>query len=93
MGGGGGGPLNLQNLYPQSQSPMSFKQIQSAKRQKRANLLAAAKVGGQNHPNLISSPTAAASGGVNGGNQSRQSNNNSHLTVAPKGNNMVNQQI
>ena len=24
--------LNLQNLYPQSQSPMSFKQMQKAKR-------------------------------------------------------------
>jgi len=28
--------LNLHNLYPQSQSPMSFKQMQKAKRQKRA---------------------------------------------------------
>ena len=26
------GALNLQNLYPQSQSPMSFKQMQKAKR-------------------------------------------------------------
>ena len=40
LGAGGsdaGDMLNLQNLYPQSQSPMSFKQIQNVKRQKRAN--------------------------------------------------------
>mmetsp|Transcript_12629 Transcript_12629/g.16235 ORF Transcript_12629/g.16235 Transcript_12629/m.16235 type:complete len:84 (-) Transcript_12629:488-739(-) len=38
--------LNLQNLYPQSQSPMSFKQMQKAKRQKRvsANMVGAPTV-------------------------------------------------
>ena len=80
--------LNLQNLYPQSQSPMSFKQMQSAKRQKRANLLAAAKIGGG--PGQASMPGGNAPPGnstlmlqqnAQVANQSRQSNNNSHLTV------------
>jgi len=29
--------LSLQSLYPSAQSPMSFKQLQKAKRQKRVN--------------------------------------------------------
>ena len=60
--------LNLQNLYPQSQSPMSFKQIQKAKRQKRVNANMVAPGGAAGH--IVATGSQA---------QSRQSANGSHL--------------